>query len=238
MTLSKLLALLRNRRSAVTLARHRVAAAVEHLEAIRFCAPRTLIDVGANKGQFSMAVRSLFPKAQIHAFEPLPEARERFQSVFKGDHKVALYDLAIGAKAGEAIFYVADRADSSSLLRPGTGQREAYGVQTQRRITVRVQPLKETLDFSNLVHPVLMKIDVQGGELEVLKSIENLSLVDFIYVEVSFVELYERQPLFREIFDHLAERGFRLRGAFNQSCTKAFGPTQADCLFERGSVST
>jgi FkbM family methyltransferase len=233
----KLVALLRNRYSAATLAKHRVAAAVEHLEAIRFCAPRTLIDIGANKGQFSTAVRSLFPDARIHAFEPLPEAIARFRAVFEGDQTVMLHEVAIGAEAGEAIFHVADRSDSSSLLEPGSGQRQAYGVSAQRRITVRVQPFREALDLSELPHPILMKIDVQGAELEVLQSIDDLSSIDFIYVEVSFIELYETQPLFREILTHLEDRGFRLRGAFNQSCTKAFGPTQVDCLFERGSAS-
>src|SRR5947209_386367 len=51
--------------------RRGVVPAVEHIDAIESLKPRTLIDVGANKGQFSVVARYLFPKVVIHAFEPL-----------------------------------------------------------------------------------------------------------------------------------------------------------------------
>ena len=217
-----------------TMLKHRVAATVEHLEAISFCAPATLIDVGANKGQFSTAVRGLRPEAVIHAFEPLPVAADRFASVFRGDPLVHLHRLAIGAESATSTFFVADREDSSSLLKPGKGQQEAYGVGAKEQIKVEVRPLGSVIDLAALPAPVLLKIDVQGTELDVLKGIESLDPFDFIYVELSFVVLYEGQCLFEDVRAHLAGRGFSLRGVFNQSVTSAFGPTQADCLFVRG----
>ena len=81
---------------------HRVAAASEHLAPIEFCAANTLIDAGANKGQFSLAFRSLRPEAQIVAFEPLPEAADTFQRLFKADGLTRLQRLALGAREGSA----------------------------------------------------------------------------------------------------------------------------------------
>ena len=229
----KVARLLRRPHFARAALRHRVAARTEHVEAIRFCRPATLIDIGANKGQFSTAVRGLFPKAKIHAFEPLPSAADTFARVFRGDSRAHLHRVAVGEREERRHFYVADRDDSSSLLKPGEGQRAAYDVGLAREIEVEVKPLDALLDLGRLVAPVMIKIDVQGAELEVLKGIGGLDWADFIYVELSFVELYEGQPLFEEVRAHLAERGFRLAGVFNQSITAAFGPTQADFLFRR-----
>ena len=231
--LPKAFRLLSNAHFARVLARHHVAAATEHLEVIRFCAPNTLLDVGANKGQFSTAVRGLLPSTEIHAFEPLPEAAERFSAVFQGDAATHLYRVALGPENGAHTFHVTDRDDSSSLLEPSDKQMAAYGVVTSKLIVVEVKTLGSILDIEVLTRPVLLKIDVQGSELGVLKGISNLEGIDYIYIELSFVELYKDQSLFEDVRENLAARGFALRGVVNPSITQAYGPTQADCLFVR-----
>jgi len=214
------------------LVRHRVAAASEHLDAIRHCAAKTLIDAGANKGQFSLAFRELRPGARIIAFEPLPEAADTFQRVFAGDRLTEVLPYALAGAEGSAQFHVADRTDSSSLLTPGEGQALAFGVREARVIDVALRCLDQCLDISTLAHPILLKVDVQGGELGVFEGCDALADIDFIYVELSFVELYEGQPLFQEVMDYLVGRGFAVVGMFNQVSTPEFGPTQVDVLFK------
>jgi FkbM family methyltransferase len=235
----KLAGILRRSSLRRALAEHRVAATTEHLGAIRACAPGTVLDIGANKGQFSLAVRSLFPKADIHAFEPLPAAADTFARVFDGDPHIHLHRVAVGAHRSRVPFYVTDREDSSSLLRPGRGQEAAFGVVQASVIEVDVAPLDEEIDLASMSKPVLMKIDVQGAELEVLRGITDLDAIDFIYVEVSFVELYENQALFDDVRQYLDTRGFALQRIFHRENTKEFGLTQADCLFaHHGTIST
>ncbi|WP_236695328.1 FkbM family methyltransferase [Mycolicibacterium chubuense] len=213
--------------------RYKVAAAVEHLDAIRICEPNTLIDAGANKGQFSLAFRSVRPSSTIFAFEPLPDAAGIYEQLFAGDEAVIVARTALADAAGTAEFHVADRQDSSSLLSPGTGQELAFGVRTATVMQVPVRRLDECIDLDQLTSPIFLKVDVQGAELAVFEGCDNLHLIDFIYVELSFVELYEGQPLFYEVIDYLADRGFRVRGIFNQVVTHEFGPTQVDVLFDR-----
>lgn len=214
---------------------HGVAAAVEHVEVIRLSKAGTLIDIGANKGQFSLAFRAIRPTATIVAFEPLPDAADTYESLLGTDPLVELHRVAISDMVGELEFHITDRRDSSSLLKPGQGQADAFGVHAESVGMVPVRQLDEFLALDQLQRPVLVKIDVQGAELQVLKGFKRLEDVDFIYVELSFVELYQGQPLFAGVSAYLEEHGFELAGAFNQVSTLKFGPTQADFFFRRSS---
>ena len=227
------LGLLRYPHLARVMLSHRVAASAEHFPAIQLCAANTLLDAGANKGQFSLAFRTVRPGARIIAFEPLPEAADVYEQLLPPDGNTCLNRVALASSCGSADFFIADRADSSSLLRPGLGQERAFGVRTKTTIKVPARRLDECVDFTDLVHPIMLKVDVQGGELGVFQGCDALAEVDFIYVELSFAELYEGQPQFRDVTDYLNVRGFTVAGIFNQVITTEFGPTQVDALFKR-----
>jgi FkbM family methyltransferase len=232
---AKLLRILGNRIWASAMVRHGVAAAVEHVDAIRACNAATLIDIGANKGQFSLAFHALRKDARVIAFEPLPTEADRFEQVFAGDPAISLHRVALSDKGGDVTFHVTDRPDSSSLLPPGDGQSAAFGVNAKEKITVPVRRLDKALILDQLPKPILVKIDVQGAELQVLKGMSDLNPIDHIYVELSFVELYTGQPSFSAVAGYLFDRGFEPRGFFNQVVTKQFGATQVDVLFSRRS---
>jgi hypothetical protein len=146
---------------------------------------------------------------------------------------VTLHQFALADIETEAEFHVTDRQDSSSLLKPGQGQDEAFHVKSAATIKVPVKRLDACVDPKQLSHPIMMKIDVQGAELSVLKGCDFLEEIEFIYVELSYVELYEKQALFLDVCEYLAARDFTLKGVFNQVNTDRFGPTQADFLFMR-----
>ena len=82
--------------------------------------------------------------------------------------------------------------------------------------------------------PTLLKIDVQGTELEVLRGgVGLLRRVDCILVECSFVPFYEGQTLADDVVVFLREHGFRLRGVFSLSMSGDGRCLQADLLFAR-----
>lgn len=213
--------------------RHGVALASEHLEVIRMARPGTLIDIGANKGQFSVALRGLFPNTRIIAFEPLKTQADIFQRLFRSDPSVELQPYAIADVSGTANFHITDRPDSSSLFGINKSQSDAFGVCEASSVTVELRRLDQCVDLASLPKPILMKIDVQGAELRVLKGIDDFSSIDFLYIELSFVELYDGQPLASEVIEYARTKGMALRGVFNQVSTDTFGPTQADFLFSQ-----
>ena len=209
--------------------RRGVAAAVEH-EGLPIAPDlRTIIDVGASRGQFSLVARRLFPRAQLTCFEPLAEARATAERLLP---EATIHGVALGAHDGPAALHVAGRDDSSSLLPIGRGQVHSFaGTHQVGERTVDVRRLDS---FRGTVQrPSLLKIDVQGGELDVLRGArDTLPLLDWVYLECSFTELYDGQPLAGAVIRYLEERDLCLVGVYN--VTRVDGRCiQADCLFRR-----
>lgn len=211
------------------------AAGIEHEKVLRKLDCNTIIDVGANKGQFALAARKCFPKAKIYSFEPLTHPAEIFEKVFSDDKNVKLFRFAVSSESGETEIHISHREDSSSLLPISEKQNEmfpgTYEVGTEKIVMKR---LNEVLNITDMAKPVLMKIDVQGFELSVLKgSVELLGEIKYIYSECSYIELYKGQALFPEISAFLENYGYKLAGEYNTSYDNKGDPIQSDFLFER-----
>jgi len=230
----KLLRLLRTRNYRAAL-RYGVAATIEH-ELVPFGHDfRTVIDIGAHKGQFSVFASTRFPRAALWAVEPLAEPRERLQRVLAGRSGVTIIPMAASHRRGVADFHVSHASDSSSLLEITTVHTEAFpGTDRTRVIKVQTAPLDDLLDPATLARPCLLKIDVQGGELDVLAGAERtLHSVDEALVECSFVELYRGQALSADVISHMSERGFALIGTHSLLRDSSGRRLQADFLFRR-----
>lgn len=212
-----------------------VAAAVEHEPVLKAINCKTIIDIGANRGQFALAARHCCPLARIISFEPLPAPCEKFRKLFSTDENVRLHAAAIGRENKEATIYISRRDDSSSLL-PITDLQETLfpGTGEKGTMTIPVHPLDQAVSPDEIVSPALLKLDVQGYELNALQgSAALLPLFDFIYAECSFVELYAAQPLAHEIIEYLDQQHFTLTGIYNLVYGKAEQPLQGDFLFSR-----
>jgi len=213
-----------------------VAAGVEHKRVMRSLGQvRTVVDVGANRGQFALAARHCFPHARIISFEPLRGPAQKFRRVFARDSGVELHQAAIGPEAGTSIIYISRSDDASSLLPITTIQEQLYpGTAQTGTETTHVGPLDDFISLDRIETPALLKIDVQGYELEVLRGCEQLlNRFDHIYAECSFVELYEGQPMAYEIIGYLAKRDFRLIGVYNMHYDRQGRAVQGDLLFSR-----
>jgi FkbM family methyltransferase len=220
--------------------RHGAAPSLEHLRVLRLMTPQTVVDIGANRGQFAPAVRHAFAQATIFSFEPLALPGETFRRVFAGDAKVRLFPMAIGEQAGSATIHVSARDDSSSLLPITDTQNRLFpGTAEAGTQTIRVARLADALSAEELAQPALLKLDVQGFELPALLGCEDLlNRFAWIYAECSFVELYEGQALADAVIAWLRERGFALAGVYNMAFDHKGKAIQADFLFERVAVKS
>lgn len=219
-----------------TLLRHRVAAAAEHCIILRHLGDiRTIVDIGANRGQFALAARRCFPFAHIISFEPLSTPAEVYRSIFNSDSRAKLHQAAIGTQFGERAINVSRRDDSSSLLPISAVQESLFpGTKKAGTAVIQIGPLSAYVASEAIEGPALLKVDVQGFELQALVgSDERLEQFAWVYVECSFVELYEGQAFADEVIAWLRERGFCLRGVYNMTFDDKGRAIQADFLLER-----
>ncbi|HEY4498883.1 MAG TPA: FkbM family methyltransferase [Candidatus Paceibacterota bacterium] len=187
---------------------------LDTLEWVKFRGIKTVIDVGANTGQFAAEIRKKLPDAMIYSFEPVKPSYNELVRNRQGDSKFRAFHCALGDSEGTSIINVSSYSLSSSLLPMAELHKEAFPHSrgsTEETITVK------RLDsvFSKLECPknILLKIDVQGFEDKVLRGGEKtLGECEAIMVETSFYPLYESQPLFSQVYEKLTSMHFKYAG--------------------------
>lgn len=198
----------------------------------------TVIDVGANAGQFAKSVRAAMPAVQIISFEPIPAEYKKLNQAFAGDGNFTSYQCALGDETGTVAFQENEFSPASSIIETTGLQKEYYPVTgTTKLIEVEIARLDDKLKSSRLRKQVFLKIDVQGYEDRVIRgATELLRDVSVVYVECSFRQFYKDQPLFQDIYDLLRQQGFEFRGIGDQlKAGKNAEPVQIDALFVKNS---
>ncbi|MEE9570133.1 MAG: FkbM family methyltransferase, partial [Gammaproteobacteria bacterium] len=160
------------------------------------------IDCGANVGLFTVPMAET--GAEVHAFEPNPDAFQELERVTMGYANVTLHQAAVTAESGPVDLYLHKHAGddpvywskSSSLLADKSNVREDQ--------SVRVEGIQLSRFIQDLGRPVkLLKMDIEGAEVDVLNQLLDEGLHESI--EHAFVEVHDRRV------KRLAEPTQRLR---------------------------
>jgi len=143
--------------------------------------PKVIYDLGANVGVSSLFFASLFPKATIYGFEPLPENFEVCLLNYRGiPNSSQVFPWAIGSKTGLAIFDC--KNDSRGGRLKSTHQDPT--LQTIAQIQVKIVSIVDLIGKEGLPPPDLLKIDVEGAEYDVLEGLADYAdSVGSIYLE-------------------------------------------------------
>lgn len=199
-------------------------------------APRTVVDVGANVGQFAVASAKLFPYARVYSFEPLPECADELRRNVARLRNVAVYPFALGEEEGSVDFHVNTHSHSSSPLLLAMAHREAFPeAREERTIEVAVSTLDRVFEGVELKRPALIKLDVQGYEAHVIRGgEETLKRADYVVMEVSFRPMYEGERTFVEMAQMMEGYGFRFERPVGWLAAPKDGEiVQMDALFTR-----
>ncbi len=177
--------------------------------------PAVVVDAGANKGRWAEAVLELLRPARLIAIEPTPDSFELLQRRVQRWPSVDLHHMALSDHEGTTTLRLFNRPEFNSLLAPvpqtahdySLGGKEA--LEPSRTVEVPVTTLDRLLGDDLEVG--LLKVDVQGSELAVLKgAARTLSRTALVMLEANFVHHYEGDSLFPDLHAHMTERGFVL----------------------------
>jgi len=206
---------------------------LELLELLRGSPPRVIHDIGANVGTWTCLAKSLYPDAAVEAFEPLEEHKAGFRLWTAPWTDVRLHPVALGPRDGTVTIEITDFSDASSVLPLADEGRKTFSIAPAGRREVPMATLDGLVAAGTVRAADLLKVDVQGYELEVLRGAErSVQAARAVICEVSFRRFYEGQALFAEVLAHMGERGFRLH-AFGPSLNPGEPLVQADALFLR-----
>jgi len=195
---------------------------------------KTVIDVGANVGQFALMIHKIINDAVIYSFEPISECYKELVNKEDQINNLKCFNLALGNETREGVINRSEFSPSSSILAMESLLKEVfpYTAKTNQE-KINITSLDKIHNEIDWAQKILLKIDVQGYELEVLEgAINSLISIDLIIVEATFLKLYKSQPLFEDVYDFLYSRGFRYRGNFDQIINPNTGRIlQADAIF-------
>ena len=184
---------------------------LQHIKNLGFY-PENVLDVGANKADWSRSCRTFFPRAHYSLIEPQVEMHGYLHnfSCETGSNYVL---CAAGSHDGEGLLTVWKDKCGSCML-PENGYRFEDGELAEQR-KVDVFTIDSLINSEKIRQPNLVKIDTQGFELEILKGFTNLSRVEIIILEVFFFEFAKGQPLFHKTVNFMNEAGFLCYDLFN-----------------------
>jgi FkbM family methyltransferase len=173
----------------------------------------TVLDVGANAGQFGSALRRAGFTGRIISVEPLAAAYDRLASVASSDPQWTAERAGVGAEPGTLTVNVAANSVSSSVLpmldRHAQAAPQSVYVATEDVPGTTVDELVKRHDVTP--ESALLKVDVQGYELPVLRgAADTLDRFAAVRSEMSLVALYEGQALLPDLLAELAGHGFEL----------------------------
>jgi len=200
---------------------------------------RTVLDIGANTGQFASQFHRLFPDAKLYSFEPLEGCYNKLLEKMGHVSEFHAFNFALGDKNGEAKIYKNEYTPSSSLLPMEKIHKEAFPfTKNATTQTIKIRRLDDILGELDIVDDILVKIDVQGAEDKIILGGEKLiSRASILIVETSFQSLYKGQLLFDGIYDLIRKKGFVYAGSeHNIRNPKDGSILQCDSVFCRADL--
>lgn len=197
--------------------------------------PVTVVDVGANVGQFAVASSRMFKGVSVFPIEPDPRVAEQLRNNVGMPVAGNVLVTAVGERVGTATFNVNQDTQVSSLLPLGEDRIRSFpNSRVVEEITVPVTTLDVLFDGLTLAEPILLKIDVQGFEDRVIAGAGKfLKHVRWVLMEVSFSKLYDGERDFDTIVGILNNHGFSFVRPLNFHISPKTGEIiEMDALFE------
>ena len=196
----------------------------------------TVVDIGANRGQFIRMLRSIGFQGMIISFEPNPACVSHLQDMTKSDRSLAIYGYGLGDIESELTLKVSNADDLSSFLDVNAFARTIWSDDTQivRHITVPVRRLDDVMPEIIARHGIrkaICKVDTQGFDMKVIAGGSNVIRKFYALVtELPIRPIYQDMSSIRDALEQLRHFGFEVADLFPVSHSPEGYLVEVDCL--------
>jgi len=158
---------------------------------------RVILDVGAHAGFFTLYCRILNPSADVYAMEPIPENIEALKEHVEKNNMegVEIIEAALAKATEKRKIVITEDSHNNFLDEAGEKEVQAYS-------------FKDFCDKNDLARVDVLKMDIEGGEYEIVESMDE---EDFKKVGAFILEYHEKEKVRGEIESRLRENGFGAR---------------------------
>jgi FkbM family methyltransferase len=194
-------------------------------------APKTIIDAGANVGEWTILAREIFPAAEIHMIEPQTGCASELQSIASTSSLIRFHQVAVTRPGVPQVSMT-----GGGPLRRGTGAWVLEYADPSPGEQVCEATTLDDLITTDASSPILLKLDLEGHEMAALEGAESLlHRVEVIVTEVSLFDINDsHRPLLADILGFLKARDFDLYDVASLSARARDGRLrQADVVFVR-----
>ncbi len=133
----------------------------------------TIFDLGANIGVATLYFKTLYPNSKIYAFEPVPETFELLKKNMSNLWGVEIFPYAVGSEEEITISY----SEAGDVLSRKNGN-------LKKNVAVKSISIKKFIEENKINHIDMLKIDIEGSEIEVLRDLkDNFNIIDNIVME-------------------------------------------------------
>lgn len=160
--------------------------------------PLQVLDVGAFQGHWAQACLETFPESHITCIEPQDQAQKHLLKLAHKYKNIQIIQTLLGGRLNSCVPFREQGSGSSVLL-------SASGVSTTKPMTT----IDELIHEGRCAPLDLIKLDVQGYEIEVLEGwTQGFEKCQVIQCEMSLLPLVEDAPLLHEVIAYLYQRNF------------------------------
>lgn len=186
---------------------------------------KSIIDVGAAAGEWSLLAEKVFPNANFLLLEPLEERKRQLELLVEQHPNFRFLPFAAGEAQGSVEFNITDDLDGSGI---------AEGVSNIKKTRlVNVTSIDHEIARQGVQGPYLVKLDTHGYEIPILNGcLNNFKNVSAFIIECYGFQIAKNSLLFWEMCEFMQKKGFRLYeivDAYNRSKDNAFW--QCDACF-------
>ena len=161
--------------------------------------PKVIFDIGAYKGDWTKMCLKIYPRSKYFLFEP-QDYLSKFLNSFQ-NRNIIYENILFGDQNNKEVKFYQFKT-SSSVLKFG---------ENIPSLKKRTRSLDNYIKENKIEAIDILKVDVQGYELNVLKgAISSLGMIEILIIEISFLEIYEKSPLASRIIKFLDENNFQI----------------------------
>jgi FkbM family methyltransferase len=169
---------------------------------------KNILDVGANKSEWSIIAKSFFPEANLYLIEPLSEMEPYLKEFCEKNPGSKYFLNGAGSKIEKHVLttWGDDLAGANCLVKENASLKS-----TNKQREILIVTIDSLINEGKLPVPELVKIDVQGFEIEVLKGAERLlGQTELFIIESSLFKFYEPVPIISELISYMVLRNYEI----------------------------